>query len=824
MKKGLLFGSLFFILSPVISLKAQELIKNHMITGICYAGNKVKRIYIPPPDEFYRKAGTRGIAKINVYYSGFPANAVKPVEYAVSILETLLPSNTNITILATWTNITTSGVLANSTTTGYAGGWVIDALLPYAFYPVALAEKINGKGLNSDLAPDIELNINSSINWYTGIDGDPLNQHETQYDLVTIVLHELIHGLGFFDSMNVGTTTGSYGAGSIPVIYDTFVENISGKKLTDIIIFPNPSIELKNELTSGNIYFNGSLLNKFTQGGSAKLYAPPTFNSGSSISHLDEDYYDLDTINGLMTPFIDKGEAIHDPGKLTMSILGDLGWINTRIVHTPPKDTEQNLSQLNITATIESDTTYDHNNVGIVWSFDQFATSDTTFLVSPQSNNIYNTTIAIPVYNSELQYYLFAEDSFHRIYRLPSFVKMFRYRVYIGTDTVKPLLAHVPAGYYLESADTFRFDVLATDNIGVDTVYMEYKINDGQSAFLGLKSMGNLLYSNSLIAKALSFAGGDSLKYRITAFDKAVTPNMKILPATGFFAVKIEDIGPVVGSYSTDFSDAADHFFKIGFDITKPAGFTSYGLHSKHPYESPETDGDSIVYIAMLRNPVKFDANGMIISYKDLALVEPGEPGSVYGSSDFYDYVVPEGSTDFGKTWFSLSDGYDCRYQASWETLYNSSISGQNSTSAGNESLLVQHTLFPVPGAQISAGDTLMIRFKLFSDPYAYGWGWVVEDLHIGPLINSVEKTSDDPIIVYPNPGRGLFTMRSKIFESNKPLRYSIFNITGTLIRSGYTGGGSEITIDITNQPSGIYFIQLFTPDGMKKFRYNLIR
>ena len=34
-----------------------------------------------------------------------------------------------------------------------------------------------------------------------------------------------------------------------------------------------------------------------------------------------------------MTPYIDKGEAIHDPGKFTISILGDLGWINTRIIH-----------------------------------------------------------------------------------------------------------------------------------------------------------------------------------------------------------------------------------------------------------------------------------------------------------------------------------------------------------------------------------------------------------------------------------------------------------------------------------------------------------
>lgn len=817
MKKLHYFWAFFFLLFPVYGLNGQKLINNKLVTGVCYAGNKVKKIYIPPPAEYYAKAGSKDLASIDVYYSNFPAWAVKPVEFAVSILETMLPHDTKITIHATWTNISTSGVLANSTVTAYAGGWVIDALKPFAYYPIALAEKIAGESLNDDTYPDIELNINSSINWYTETDGNPLR---TQYDLITIVIHELIHGLGFFDSFNTTSSTGYYNP--IPVIYDTFVENNSGKRLTDTLVFMNPSVELKNELTGGKLFFNGPLLNKYTQGGNARLYAPSTWNSGSSVSHLDDETTSNE--NGLMTPFIDMGEAIHNPGKLTMSMLGDLGWINTRIVHDPPKDTEENLSQVTITASIKSDTTYNHNSVGLVWSFDEFKTSDTTYLVSAQSNNNYSVTVPVPKYGSELQYYLFVEDTFHRIYRLPSFIDIYRYSVYIGTDTVKPVLAHEPASYYLESVDTFRFDVLAADNIGVDTVFVEYKVNDGQSAYLGLKYEGDYLYRNTISARTVQFNGGDSLKYRIIAYDKASTPNLKMLPSKGYFAVKIEDIGTVLKSYATDFSDASKDFFNIGFDIQKPSGFSEFGLHTKHPYESPETDGDSIVYIAVLRNPVKFDENGMIISYKDLALVEPGEEGSVFGSSDFYDYVVLEGSVDFGKTWFSLADGYDCRYHDSWETLYNSSISGQNSTAVGGEALLVQHTLFPQPGSRIHGGDTLMIRFRLFSDPYAYGWGWVIEDFHIGPLINSVEKAGTDPVIIYPNPGRGILTLKGSILESNKPLRYSIFNTSGTCVLSGYTSGESELTINITDQPSGIYFIHINTPSGLKTLKYSLIR
>jgi len=408
---------------------------------------------------------------------------------------------------------------------------------------------------------------------------------------------------------------------------------------------------------------------------------------------------------------------------------------------------------------------------------------------------------------------------------LPSFPEIFRYRVYIGTDTVSPVIAHTPADYYLEAVDTFKFDVLATDNLGIDTIYVEYKINDGPSGYLGLNDKGNYQYSISIKASLLSFAGGDSIRYRIIAIDKATNANQKILPANGYFAVKIEDIGPVLNSYSTDFTDAASHFFNLGFDISKPTGFSKYGLNSKHPYESPETDNDSIVSYAMLRNPVRFDPLGMIITYRDLALVEPGEEGSVFGSTDFYDYVVLQGSVDFGKTWFNLEDGYDCRFQNSWKTLYNNSVNTLgNSTAAGSESLLIGHTLLPVTGKHISAGDTLMIRFKLYSDPYAYGWGWIIEDLHIGPMIDYVEKTGSEQVVIYPNPGKGIIALRGDIIESSKPLKYNIFNTSGILIKSGYLKGEPESMIDISEQPSGIYLIHLYTPSGLYNYKYNLIR
>jgi hypothetical protein len=507
-----------------------------------------------------------------------------------------------------------------------------------------------------------------------------------------------------------------------------------------------------------------------------------------------------------------------------MSILGDLGWINTRIIHKPHKDTEEHLTQMTIDAKIKSDTTYNHNKVGLVWSFDNFVSSDTIYMISQQLNDNYTANILIPSFDIKLEYYLFAKDRFARIFRSPSFINKFRYSVFIGTDTVKPVISHTPEAYYLDAVDSIRFDAVVTDNLGIDTVYVEYKVNEGTSEFVGLKADGKDGFSNIISAGPLSLKGGDSLLYRIIAFDSAATANKGILPKSGYFSVKIETVNPVADSYTTDFSDASSDFLNNGFEINKPAGFTRFGLNTPHPYVSPEESGDSIGYTAILRTPVKFDANGMIISFMELVLVEPGEEGSVFGTTDFYDYVIVEGSKNFGKTWFRLADGYDSRYITSWLTAYNSSIVGQNSTYVGKESMLVKHTLFPKVSSHISASDALMVRFRLFSDPYANGWGWVIEDLHIGPLVNNVDDINYQPLIVYPNPGNGVIKIKQPDGYGIKPFKYSVFNSTGILINSGLTDGGAETEISISGSSSGLYFIVLYLDDGIRTVKYTLIR
>ena len=151
-----------------------------------------------------------------------------------------------------------------------------------------------------------------------------------EFNLMTVVLHELGHGLGFLGSMDVTGGIGDWGLSGFPIVYDRFSINGASQSLLNTMLFPNPSAALGMQLASNDVFFNG-LNARNTNGGIApKLYAPNRWDSGSSYSHLDESAYPNGTLNSLMTPALGPGQAIHDIGPIVRGIFLDMGWTGSR--------------------------------------------------------------------------------------------------------------------------------------------------------------------------------------------------------------------------------------------------------------------------------------------------------------------------------------------------------------------------------------------------------------------------------------------------------------------------------------------------------------
>lgn len=275
-----------------------------------------------------RKQGS-GNANIIVTYLGFTPEAQAAFQSAVDIWAQKLNSDVDIYVLAQFAPLG-EGVL------GSAGSTFIIRDFPGAqretWYGNALGDKLAGE----DLVPgyfDIVANFSSQFpNWYFGTDG---NTPEGDFDFRTVVLHELGHGLNFFGGMTFNATTGigSYGFGispSLPTIYDRYANTRPGKQLVKTNKFPNPSTMLGMALIGEQILFSGPNTIVETKGARATLYTPDSWRQGSSYSHLDEVMYS-GTIDGLMTPFLARGEAYNHPGPLVMHMFNDMGW-NDKIV------------------------------------------------------------------------------------------------------------------------------------------------------------------------------------------------------------------------------------------------------------------------------------------------------------------------------------------------------------------------------------------------------------------------------------------------------------------------------------------------------------
>ncbi|MEO1255750.1 MAG: T9SS type A sorting domain-containing protein, partial [Bacteroidota bacterium] len=264
---------------------------------------------------------------------------------------------------------------------------------------------------------------------------------------------------------------------------------------------------------------------------------------------------------------------------------------------------------------------------------------------------------------------------------------------------------------------------------------------------------------------------------------------------------RIDFILPVA-TYESNFDRASDFALSDSFQIGSLTGFSGNVLHTNHPYTSGvDLTGGVGNYTATLRFPIVVSSKDPILRYRDVAIVELGEQGAVFGQNTFYDFVVVEGSKDL-KNWLALEPGYDANFDGRWTNAYNS---GQD----GTTSMFVSHAIDI--SNTFDPGDTIAIRFRLYTDPLATAWGWAIDDLEIqneegGINFNDLKQN----IALFPNPTEGPIRM---ILESDGFARYDyqILDASGRKVMEGDFGlNGIEVfDLDLSQLAGGIYFLRI---------------
>jgi hypothetical protein len=253
-------------------------------------------------------------SKFSVKYNNFPEWAKKEVQASIDVWSANFKSPVVVSVDASWGRSSSWGVLGSARPGSFFSAFS-GAPDPSLWYPSALANALAGKDLDK-ANPEIVIQVNSAASWNTRGDGLPTGN---EYDLQSVFLHEIGHGLGFLSN---DAYDPFFGLGSLdqPTPFDAYLQTSDGRRLADL---PTPSKELGLALTS-SLVWSGANAIKANGGVKPKMYTPSRYESGSSTSHLDEATFSKAGVDSVMTPSLDPGEIFKEPGPLLLAMMEDL--------------------------------------------------------------------------------------------------------------------------------------------------------------------------------------------------------------------------------------------------------------------------------------------------------------------------------------------------------------------------------------------------------------------------------------------------------------------------------------------------------------------
>lgn len=260
-------------------------------------------------------------------------------QYAASLWGSRLTSAEEIKIDSQFNPLTcsaTSGTLGSAGPINVASDFS-GAPVAATWYPIALTNSLFGDDAdpaNSDITATFNSDVGmpgclESSGWYYGLDGAaPSNR----IDLVSVLLHEFSHGLGF--STFVDLATGA----KLDGFNDTYMlcleDHSTGKAYPDMTDAERVAASINDGNLAENLHWTCANVMAASSGlsagrhasGHVEMYAPDPQRPGSSVSHYSTSL----SPNELMEPSYTGPD--HDLD-LTVALMKDIGWNAT--VNTP---------------------------------------------------------------------------------------------------------------------------------------------------------------------------------------------------------------------------------------------------------------------------------------------------------------------------------------------------------------------------------------------------------------------------------------------------------------------------------------------------------
>lgn len=256
-------------------------------------------------------------------------------------------------------------------------------------------------------------------------------------------------------------------------------------------------------------------------------------DAANAIVEADINFYDGVHLIEIGQAFVDRG------------ILQELP-IRLDIYHQSLTDTEDLDGPYPIVATFDHTNPLD--NAVVYHRFDPDDDFIMTIMTPTGNEDEYSADLPGPGEESSVYYYIEVTDNIGLSNTLPANAPNEAFEFYAGADMIYPEIEHqaledIPDTYWPPTVTA-----TVTDNIGVESVNVEFKINSGQ-----IESF-DLVYNSDEDSWQGEFTGsvnvGDNVEYRIAAVDVSSNSNTSYLPSDGFFAFEILQMFEI--TYMTD--------------------------------------------------------------------------------------------------------------------------------------------------------------------------------------------------------------------------------------------------------------------------------
>jgi len=373
------------------------------------------------------------------------------------------------------------------------------------------------------------------------------------------------------------------------------------------------------------------------------------------------------------------------------------------------------------------------------------------------------------------------------------------------------------------STNVRKVEATVTDNSGIDSVIVYYRINEDSWAVEMMNNDGNGSFSFSLSGQAV----GTIVDYYIKAVDNTQFKNTAYNPATAptqYHTYEIMDAVfqyPYLEDFETNTSQQWTHtpVLAVGNTGITPYDYWEMGNPSKTYFTSPYSGSDA--YVTELFSGYGDNSRSALISpVFDLGEIQ-NPVLSFYHRYDIdaYDGARIDYTIDDGYTWNVLGTYNDSK-GTSWYNTYEIESASTPlirpgwTGYSGNPWVQSTYTLSDYTGS----GNFIQFRFAFISG-FSSFWndGWMVDDIAITdePVgLGQVNDNSNNSIFlqIAPNPVKDITSITYSIPEKGN-ISLHIYNSLGQRIitsnKNEQLAGSYTETIDLANLPNGIYLYQL---------------